>query len=466
MIARLLSVELALLWRERHVRWTLVALAVVMLAAFASGAIQQSLDGSRTQDLAAAERTRWLAQGEKDPHSAAHYSIHATRRPAPLAALDAGVGAYLGQTVWLEAHQQNDTLYRPLGDAAPLHRRGAANPATLLIALGPLAAFVLAYASLAASRDRGTLRLSLGAASSPLRIVIPKALAILVALLLALLLPAVAIDTGLAFVQQRASVDLLLRLSAWTAVFAAYLAVMAAIGVAVAVRIGHARTALSVLVALWVVLALALPRGSSTQVETGHPLPSSQQVRQQLLDEAPSYWSAETGLARQAALLATYKVARVEDLPFNVRGAELDQAERHSHVVFDRVLGDMHDRAIAQDTAFARHGWLSPATAALSLSQVLAGSDFAHHRRFIDDAERYRRALVNRMNHEVRNHKVAPGERVTADARLWSQIPAFVPAQVSLGSAWGPARPALLALLAWLVAAVGALAFAARGMRP
>ena len=300
--------ELALLWRERHVRWTLVALATVMLCAFASGTIEQTRDASRARDLAAVERTRWLTQGEKDPHTAAHSSIYATRRPAPLGALDHGVGAYLGQTVWLEAHQQNDTLYRPLGDAAPLHRRGAASPATLLVVLGPLAAFLLAYASLAAERDRGTLRLSLGAASSPVRIVAAKAVAIVAVLLLGLLLPMVAAETALAFVQQRASTDLLLRLSAWTALFAGYLTLMAATGIAVAVRIAQARTALGALAAVWVVLALALPRASSTQAEAQHPLPSSQQVREELLDEAPSYWSAETGQARQAALLAKFKV--------------------------------------------------------------------------------------------------------------------------------------------------------------
>jgi ABC-2 type transport system permease protein len=184
-------------------------------------------------------------------------------------------------------------------------------------------------------------------------------------------------------------------------------------------------------------------------------------------EEAPAYWTAETGEERQAELFAKYGVERKEDLPVDLRGAELDLAERLSHRVFDRVLGGFYDRVEAQDRLYATLSFLSPAAAMLSLSPALAGSDFSHHRQFIDSAERYRRALVNRMNAEVMarpaNHD---GPRYKADAAVWEQIPQFRYSSPDLHSAWNAATPALGALSLWLIGSAVLLHFAARRLRP
>src|SRR5690606_31590324 len=141
--------------------------------------------------VAQAERERWLGQGEKDPHTAAHYSVYAFKPAPALAALEQGVEPCVGQAIWLEAHAPNDALYRPQGDASALQRMASIGPAGLIIGFAPLVAFLLTFATLAQERERGTLRLSLGAASSARRIVTAKALACWLLLLICLALPAV-----------------------------------------------------------------------------------------------------------------------------------------------------------------------------------------------------------------------------------------------------------------------------------
>lgn len=467
MSASLTAYEWTLLRRDRRAWWALLALAALVLLAFSFDLATVASGNAAKAEAARAERARWLGQGEKDPHSAAHYSIFAFKPAPPLAALDPGAQPFVGQTVWLEAHVQNDMLYRPQGEASALQRAGLASPASLLIAFAPLVAFLLAFTAVAMDRERGTLRLALGAALRPRAIVVAKASAIWSALLLALLAPVTLAAAVASAALGALSADVALRLALWAAAMAAYLGVLTALGVAVSLLTRSVRGALALLFGLWIVLALALPRWASSAVEAALPLPSSQQVKQQLQDEAPSFWTAEEAKQHRQTLLARYGAKDASELRVDARGAELDLSERHSHDVFDRVLGGFYDRVAAQDRAFAAWGWLSPATAMQSLSPMLAGSDFGHHRRFIDAAERYRRALVNRMNEDVMAHPLNGAQpRHTNNETLWAQVPQFRAPAPTLAANWRNAAPALFGLLGWSALAVGLLALAARRLRP
>jgi len=466
MIVTLARWELRLLRADRRVWWAVWILAAMVLLAFAATTLGQARDLAAKQQVAKAERERWLAQDPKDPHSAAHYSIYAFKPAAALAMLDPGIEPFVGQAVWLEAHQQNDMLYRPQGEASVLQRAGLANPAALLLKFAPLLAFMLAFAAIALDRERGTLRLALGAARSPLRIVAGKALAIWSLLIVALVLPPLIGALGVGAALGPLSADAALRATLWGTAMALYLALLVAIGLAATLHARSARVALAALFGLWMVLAIALPRWAGDAVSRTHPLPSTQAIRAQLQKEAPSYWMADEAREHEAALLKRYGVTRKEDLPVNFRGAELDMAERHAHKVFDRVLGGFYDRVAAQDHGYAALGWLSPTVAMQSLSSTLAGTDFASHRAFIDAAEDYRRDLVNRMNAEVMAHRVADGERHEADRHLWAQIPPFGHAPPTLRNGAADAWRTTLALLGWAVAMVAALRWAARRVQP
>ncbi|HSX59810.1 MAG TPA: DUF3526 domain-containing protein [Tahibacter sp.] len=469
MSSRLLSLvvyEWILLRRDRRAAGALIVLAVLLVAAFVVNAAALARDNAAKTQTAAAERARWLAQPAKDPHSAAHYSIYAFKPVPALAALDFGVEPFVGQAVWLEAHVQNDLLYRPQGDASALDRAGLRHPAVLLATLAPLVAFLLAFATAARERERGTLRLALGVADSPRRLAFAKAAAVWLALVAALVLPLVLAAAADRSVTGTWHADVLARLAAWTCAAAIYLAVFAVAGVAIALYARDTRLALIALCGVWAAVVLALPRFTSTAADAARPLPSTQSVKQQLFDEAPSYWSAETSRENEAAILAQAGVSRREELRANYRGLELDRAERYSQAVFDRVLGGFHDRVIAQDEAFGALAWLSPAIAFAALSPALAGTDFAHHRRFIDAAERYRRQLVNTMNAEVAAHRPgADGKAHAAGPELWASQPAFVHEPPRLGEA-GSAGPAFAALTLWLLAASLLLARVARRLQP
>lgn len=465
MIGALAKLELTVLRRDARAWWSLVALALLVLLSYGAIAGQAARVDHEKQSVAAAERARWVGQGEKDPHSAAHYSIFAFKPAPALTGLDSGVEPFVGQSVWLEAHHQNDMLYRPQQNASLLQRIGFASPAALVSSFGPLIVFLLAFTLVAQDRERGTMRLALGAAVHPRVIVAAKALAVWSAAFVLLVLPVALVSLVWVAIDGALTGDVLLRTLGWAAIMAAYLALLSAVGIAMSLWVGNARLALAGLFGLWILFALVLPRVASGAADAARPLPSSQAVRQQIAEEAPAFWSDAENARSRAVLLKRYGVSRIEDIP-NFRMAELDLRERHSHQVFDRLLGGFYDKVAGQDRLFATLGFLSPVIAAQTSSASLTGTDFSHHRHFIDTAEQYRRNLVNAMNADGMAHRAQGTERHTNDATLWSQIPEFAYRAPSLGALTATALPAVFALLAWLGLAALLLTFAARRLRP
>lgn len=463
----LIRMEALMMLRERRIAVALATPAVLVLLAWAWSFAGHLREDAGKREVAAAERARWLAQGAKDPHSAAHYSIHAFKPTLPLAALDPGIEPFVGQSVWLEAHHQNDPLYRPQADASRLQRAGLPNPAGLVVLLGPLLAFVLAHAAVSSARERGGWRCVLAAATSPRRMLASKAVAAWALVCGALVLPAFVATVVAVAIQGRWDADMALRASGWLAIAAAYVAIAVLIGVATAARMRAARPAVAVLFATWAIVFVAIPRLASDAAIAAVPLPSTQAVRAQLIAEAPAYWLADEAKARRGEILRRHGVDRVEDLPVDLRGAELDAAERHAQGVFDRVIGGYQARMARQDARFRRWAALSPAIAATALSQAFAGTDFHHHRAFVVAAETYRRSLVNRMNAEVMAHAdEAPGGRYTADAALWAQIPDFAHRPPRIVGDGALDAAAWWALAAWLASALCIFLWATRRPTP
>lgn len=466
-----LPLEFAMLLRGGRTVATAVVFALIVLVSGVSSWIANSNADSDKQGVATAERERWLEQGRKDPHKAAHYSVYAFKTSLPLQSLDPGIQPFVGQAVWLEPHWQNDMVYRPLQEAEPFQRMGLANPAKFLIEFAPLIIFLVAFAATASDRERGIMRLALGAARSPGTYVWGKWAGVLIFSSIVLLVPAALIGGGAtAFAW---SADNGLRLVSWFIAFAIYFAILAAIGIAVCLNAPTARLGFAILLGLWAILALVAPRAASASANALTPLPSFQGVKLQMEREAPIYWSAETAEKQTLELMNKYGVSRKEDLPVDLRGALLDLNERRSHGIFDRILGGFYRLVAEQDEAFSRQSWMSPAVAAYALSSALAGSNFAHHRDFITFAENYRRTLVNRLNGELlrgaSSANRGTGYRMSefkARPEDYATVPKFEYSQPRIGLAFASAGTAPIFLIAWLLAALSLVTWTARRAHP
>ena len=132
------------------------------------------------------EEATWLDQGDKNPHSAAHFGRYAFKPSPALAYVDRGLDAYLGTTVWLEAHWQNPFELRPAEDRTALQRFGDLTAALVLQLLIPLFIVLLAFPTFAGERESGTLRLLLSAGAEPRQLALGKAMGLAGALFVVL----------------------------------------------------------------------------------------------------------------------------------------------------------------------------------------------------------------------------------------------------------------------------------------
>jgi ABC-2 type transport system permease protein len=461
-----MRLEIVNLGRDPPLSAALATFTVVFLLSAIASSMEVRDDARIKAEVASNERERWLGQGDIDPHTAAHYSIYAFKPSLPLQTIDPGIVPFVGEAVWLEAHHQNDLLFRPQQDARMFERLGLVDPSALLTRFGPLAVFLVAFA--VTTRERGVLRLALGNTSHGGAYLGAKIAAVTTASVVALVVPLLV--TGLVSVTAAVAHDSdeMLRLAGWTVSAVMYVAALSSIAVSASVAARSNQTACAALLLIWVSLVLAALPLASAIAKWNTPLPSFQQMKLVLIDEAPAYWTPEAGAEQIASILQRYGASsegELAGLRVNVRGAQLDVAERHAQAVFDREIGGFYDRVVAQDASYARLAWLSPAVAFDVASAAWTGTDFVHHRHFIDFAESYRRRLVNRMNADLIPNPAVGGREHTSNIDLWSDVPAFDYTPLSASAAARSASAALVALAFWAIASVGLAALTARRIR-
>ena len=460
MITSIVRHTYAELVRDGRFRLTAAVLVALALVAGLAGWQQVRALHAEAEAAAAGERGRWLGQGDKNPHAAAHYGTYAFKAPRPLAVVDPGVQAYLGSAVYLEAHRQNEPLHRPAQDGTALQRFGDLSPALVGQTLLPLLAILLGYAAFAGERERGTLRQLLAIGVRPLHLLMGKALGCIAALTLVLApLAALGVAAAAVLAPPGQRLDELLRAMAWVAAHTIYLGTFLFLTLAVSALARSARIALVVLLGFWLVGVVALPRALSDLGRSLHPTPSSIAFRTELDAALGDPHGRETLEAQRVAILRQYGVSRTQDLPVNWSGIALQIGEERANQIFDRFFQGLWSTLDAQDLVFQLGAFLSPAPAIKLLSQALAGNDTAQHLAFLTQAEQHRREMQRTLNGALRDSK---GSTTAFD---WNRVPPFVFSPPPLTSALAPLLPSLALLTVWFAATAVAASVAVSRLR-
>lgn len=474
MISTILTIarkELIEIVRDGRFRWLSASILLLLAGALAAGWLQIREERRERAAAERAEAAAWLDQGERNPHSAAHFGRYVFKPATPLAAVDRGVWPFVGSAAWLEAHAQNPFEMRSAEDSATTSRFGDLSAAWILQYLAPLFVILVVFGAFAGERERGTLRQLLATGVRPGTLALGKAAGIAAALALvavpASLVGAVVLSVG---VPGASAADTFARGLGMTALYLAYAAIFLGLGLAVSAWARTSRQSLVALLAFWAVSCLLVPRLAADLAERIAPTPTPRAFYAAIAEsEESGVAGAGTREERRAELerrvLEKYRVASLEELPVNFAGISLQAAEEHSNRVFDRHFGELQ---AVYDRQEAVHRWasvLSPLLAVRGASMGLAGTDLAHHEHFAVAAEDHRRALVKQLNDHLRD-AADDGSGFLAGPELWARTIPFE--YRSPGPGWALARHAreLLFLGSWLVAVVVAAALTVRALRP
>ena len=450
--------------RDGRFRWCSILVGALLLVSLGHGWVQAR---EAQQELAAAQATareHWESQGEKNPHSAAHYGIYAFKPRLALSFVDEGIDPYAGTSVWLEAHRQNDFLLRPAQDATAAQRVGALTAAQVLQHLVPLLIILLAFGALAGERERGTLRQLLSTGIGRRELAVGKSLGIAGALALLLVPAAVVGAAALVVGSPGPASSPLARGTVLAGVYLAYFTAFLALSLAVSAWARSSRTALVILLGVWVMNGLVAPRVAVDLSKWLHPTPSAVEFARTMERELASGVddiSRPDRAALTERLLTEYGVERVEDLPINESGVYLQESEEFGNRIFDRNYGALWDTFERQGNVHETLAVAAPLLAVRTLSMGLAGTDVEQHRHFATAAEAYRRELMRRMNGDLAENSRS-GEVYLAGPELWAEVPPLEYDAPSLGWVLGNRILSLVVLGIWLAGTVVAAALRVR----
>jgi len=456
MSGAIVSKDLLVLRRESLMKALLVVILLLLVASLAAGMQRERVFDKEKAAALLTDKAVWMNQGDRNPHSAAHFSRYAFRPASPLALIDPGTSDFAGLAVWMEAHYQDPAVFRRAEDGGELSRYTQLTPAFLLLTAAPLLVFLMMSASIAGEREDGTLRQLLAAGVSGRQFFRGKlgaglrltmmvfAFAFLALAAFALLTTPVAVD-----------VDAIVRLAGLFTVFLLYLAICVAVALGVSALFRTRQAAFLALAGVWVFMAVLLPRFAADVGTSIHPQPDAREVSGQLRAASYTFYEDKERQERiEQDLLKEHGVSTVEELPINYGAYRLQISEELSIPAFEQVYEGLEQRYAAQDHTARWFSLLTPAIAAAKLSRGFAGTDRIHQAAFTRAAELHRRDMIKLLNEDLMFNASNDDVAYTADATLWAQFEDFEHQAPTLGAVFAAyVRDALL-LLAWFVAAL------------
>ncbi|WP_347303657.1 DUF3526 domain-containing protein [Croceibacterium sp. TMG7-5b_MA50] len=459
--------ELRLMARNRVALIAFMLLILLTLVAVLSAwSHQQSIADLRARHQDAAQEA-FDSQPDRHPHRVVHYGSFIYRPLGALAAFDPGVDAFTGNSMFLEGHRQNTANFGDVRQSSMLIRFGQLTPAFVLQVVAPLLLIFLGYGAIVRESERGTLRLLMLQGVTRRQVVLGKLAALGIVALLAGL-PAM---IGLLLIAGQPGA-MLLPVLVIALGYAAYLFLWVVLVVLTSTLVRRSRDALLALVALWAVAIVLLPRLAPDVASSAVPLANRMQtdvaIARDLRRMGDSHNPDDPFFAAfKQQVLDRYGAEDVEDLPVNYKGLVAVEGERMTSELFDRYAAASYAAQARQNGIVAAIGVLSPAIALRDLSMAAAGTDFAGHRRFLEQAEDYRYDLVQRLNRlqatgvtyaDDTAEDAGADERKRVGSTNWEEMPDFTYSAPSAATLARGALPGLLVVLAWLIVAIVLLA--------
>jgi ABC-2 type transport system permease protein len=466
MIKLIARKELLELWRDGRLRWAAGLLLLLLLVSLWSGWRHYRRVSAEHEAVRQSERARWLNQGARHPHTAAHYGTYVFKPLLPLSVVDAGITPYVGVTAHLEAHERNIFQYKPAEDAPTVRRFGELTAALTLQMLIPLLLILLLFTAFVGEREQGTLRLLLSLGVKRRDLALGKIAGLALPLLL-LLAPVVVLGI-VALWLNAGSLAIRLtwgRLALMALSYLLYFGVIIGLTLSVSARAGSARQALVVLLGFWFLNCLAAPQVVTDLAALLHPTPSSLEFVAALRAELQQQKQiGELTTEYRARLVKEYSVSSAEELPISPDGLALVENEEIGDRIQERHFNQLWNTYERQERLYQAGALFAPMLAVQSLSMSLAGTDLPQQRHFVEAAETYRQDLVQSLNRYVVEHDTSANRQqhpyvkslkiFLANNDLWAQMKPFEYRAPGLGWVLRRRWVSLSLLLIWLAGAV------------
>ncbi|MEE9362228.1 MAG: DUF3526 domain-containing protein [Cellulophaga sp.] len=401
------------------------------------------------------ERSVWENQGEKNPHSAAHYGTYVFKAKHPLSLLDQGVDKYTGTSIFLEAHKRNEAQYSDVADQTGLARFGELSPDFILLFIIPLLIILIGYNSFTKEREMGTMDLLKSQGVTFWKMILGKWIAIFLPVLLITTILFVIAGTLLSTIEgytmfNWSSLGLLLL------VYLFYYAVFTNIVLFVSQRVKKSGISLVVLLGIWIISCLAAPKAASDFAELKHPYPTRQEFSSAILKakkeglDGHNPWNKEAKRLEKE-VLSQYGVDSLHQLPFNFDAYRMQKGEEYGTTVYQKYYTSLKSQFEKQADTYSTIAIISPFLPTRFLSMGIARTDYHSHWDFADAAENHRIDFQKFLNNNFAKNSKYGEWNYLANADTWKNLPKFHYQPLKLVSVLKQQKLSIIALLVWVV---------------
>ena len=448
--------------RDRAVLGLGFCMAALLLCSVWLSVQHASSQAEQRTQMQVAAKADWDAQPDRHPHRVVHFGDFVYKPVQFFAGFDPGVEQHAGTSVYLEGHRQNSANFSEAAQSSSLQQFGTFSPAFVLQTLLPLLLIFLGFSSISAERESGLLTQLMSSGAGSGELVFGQFLALLSAALLALLPLAglVALASLLADANAMRGLSLLLGYAAYSAICAAMITFAASLA-------QSAHAALMACLTIWAFACVAGPRLASQSASAAFAAPSWVEIEvaaeTELKKIGNSHDPNDPYFAEfKRKTLAQFAAERVEDLPFNYGGLLMQEGERMTAEVFDKLNAQLQAQYGAQNQRVRLLAWFNPVMALSALSMSASGTDYAHHAHFLRATEARRFAMIQALNKIHTEHTQFAGDKEQkVGASFWQKTPRPAYQAPSLQLALPILLGSGLILALWLVLALLLLRFAA-----
>ena len=390
------------------------------------GVLQQENQKQSQSDAQKHVRKQWENLEAMNPHRAAHYGSFAFKPLNTLNAMDGGINDITGNVLQLEGHVQNEIIYSEASQALSVSKFGKLKSSLILQYVIPLFLIFLSFGSMSKEKETQRIKLLILQGASIDKLVNAKSISVWIYGLF-LLIVTVTIHS----IFGSTNPEIFKRLAYILLSYGLYYFIITSLSTYLSAILKDKTSALSSILAIWILWTIFLPKIWGNTVEKVHVLPDRKTFkddmraeRNQGIDGHNPYDKRREELKNK--YLAEYQVDSLSQLPINFDGIVMQADEEYGNLVWDKHFGSNYSIMQKQKSLYQFSGLLNPFASLQSASMGFCGTDMIHHLDFLKKAEDYRRVLIKALNDKHAYGGSKTGDwKWTVDSEFFKSVQGF-----------------------------------------
>ena len=390
------------------------------------GVLQQENQKQSQSDAQKHVRKQWENLEAMNPHRAAHYGSFAFKPLNILNAMDGGINDITGNVLQLEGHVQNEIIYSEASQALSVSKFGKLKSSLILQYVIPLFLIFLSFGSMSKEKETQRIKLLILQGASIDKLVNAKSISVWIYGFF-LLIVTVTIQS----IFGSTNPEIFKRLAYILLSYGLYYFIISSLSTYLSVTLKDKTSALSSILAIWILWTIFLPKIWGNTVEKVHVLPDRKTFKEDMraernqgIDGHNPYDKRREELKNK--YLAEYQVDSLSQLPINFDGIVMQADEEYGNLIWDKHFGSNYSIMQKQKSLYQFSGLLNPFASLQSASMGFCGTDMIHHLDFLKKAEDYRRVLIKALNDKHAYGGSKTGDwKWTVDSEFFKSVKGF-----------------------------------------